>query len=99
MCPDIFAAVRRRCGRFSLRDPQQQPDQIESGQIGAHRFDQSRIAIDKEATASSGKMISTDNAPCQPSCSPIVARRARTFGRRTLCLIASPPPAPAAICR
>ena len=47
-----------------------------SPEIGVHRFDQPRIAIDQQRRRpSSGMIKSTDNAPCQPSCGPIFSRQ------------------------
>src|SRR3954453_22733083 len=46
-----FPAVRRGLGYFALRNPQQQINQIDAGKVGAHRFDQTRVAVDKEVRA------------------------------------------------
>src|SRR5258708_27017702 len=46
--PDARAAFRQCCKHLALRDPKQQADEIDTGKIRVHRFDQSRIAVDQE---------------------------------------------------
>src|SRR6266849_2327308 len=48
MGPDPRAAFRQCCRHLALRDPKQQPDEIDAGKIRVHRFDQPRIAVDQE---------------------------------------------------